>query len=498
MKEIKLTIETLAPIVIARNFGDRNLIETLGYIPASSILGIFASEYIKQKPIEHIERDEAFYNWFLNGKIIFTNAYLFYEGKEFLPCPFTLQKEKTDNNTIYNLLEPSDSKDTTAVNEFVNIYNGKEVKTKIPETIINFHHARDSRIGGKSTEGKIFYYEAIKEGQLFCSYIIGEEEQIDKFKKTFLSPLKANIGRSRNIQYGYIRIEIDDKVSNYDDLEIENEFTITFTSPALFYNKYGYPEPSIETLTMYLENILNISKGEISIKKTFSKIDRFENFISVWKLKTPLEIAFAEGSTFRIEIKSNSFNDNVQQNIKSALMTGIGERTYQGFGRFTLNMLTENEYTLSVYEEKTVDKPTECPAVITKILTEILKKNLLESAQKLAQEFKLENKPSNSLLGRLELMLRQSENIKDFKNKINPLKAKEDLENCTFNNKPLNVMLEDDNYPNSFKQIKDTPYFNELSTLAKECSLEIKDAFKEEVYKTYWLNALRAMRKEGD
>ena len=120
----------------------------------------------------------------------------------------SLHKKKGEDIKIYNLIN-DEFDETKPFTKFINIV-GDNITYYTPETIIYFHHERDSRIKGQSTEGKIFYYEALKEGQEFISYVTGEKEYLDKFKACFSSTLQARIGRSRNTQYGLIDVSLDE------------------------------------------------------------------------------------------------------------------------------------------------------------------------------------------------------------------------------------------------------------------------------------------------
>jgi hypothetical protein len=82
---LNIQIRLLSPVIISSYVPDNNLTGTLGHIPASSVLGLFAAKYISKEKLEDAHNDSNFYNWFLRNDIIFTNAYISqkeeYEGK---------------------------------------------------------------------------------------------------------------------------------------------------------------------------------------------------------------------------------------------------------------------------------------------------------------------------------------------------------------------------------------------------------------------------------
>jgi len=104
--------------------GDMNMVSTKDYIPGTTILGIFAARYVKEKNKlnNNVHEDETFYNWFLNGKLKFSNAYLTIYNEEteieLLPTPLSIQKEKADETNILNLIMNETEKPTTPVSRY--------------------------------------------------------------------------------------------------------------------------------------------------------------------------------------------------------------------------------------------------------------------------------------------------------------------------------------------------------------------------------------------
>src|SRR3990172_9024673 len=108
---LRYRITTLAPVVISSKAGDMNMVTTERYIPGTSVLGILAGHVIKKKNLnlKEAHKDENFYNWFLAGKLKISNAYIISKDKsekEFanVPVPFSIQEDKNDGITAYNLL----------------------------------------------------------------------------------------------------------------------------------------------------------------------------------------------------------------------------------------------------------------------------------------------------------------------------------------------------------------------------------------------------------
>ncbi|HDH53704.1 MAG TPA: hypothetical protein ENH24_04385 [Nitrospirae bacterium] len=492
MKKIEVKIETLQPVILAELSGDVNLTGTRLYIPGTSIRGVFAKEYIKTREISEPHNDDNFYRWFLDGSLIFTNAYLKCGNKQYLPCPLSLQKKKGDEGHVYNIFIQEGIEDTKPCSGYIyagNSDNGN-LEKKSPETVMFFHHARDNRIKGHSTEGKIFYYEAVKEDQVFSASIIGEEKELKEFCNTFSGAMETRIGRSRNTQYGLVRMSCGG-IEDYEvELEEGKEFVLTLTSPAVFYNDSGYPDASTEIMERYLSEIIGCS---VTIEKAFSKTTTVENFVGIWNLKTPRETAFAEGSTF--SVKLSSYEDKTNENLTRALINGIGEKTYLGFGRFLIDWIKRDSYSISPEREIPVRRPSNfMPDTVKNIFSEIVKNKLIRLVETSALgnvgKFK-SSRPTNSLLGRLELMLKHSENIREFENKLRALRkpAMEALENCKKDGESLLEILQKEE-----RVIRETD-MSLVEPVLSECELKIED-FIEEIYRTYWLTIFKWLRKE--
>lgn len=122
----------------------------MGYIPASSILGLFAAKYISKEKLEDAHNNSNFYNWFLRNDIIFTNAYISqkeeYKEIDMLPTPMCIKKQKKDEDKIINILIKDIYEQPVSFSTYSYIY-GSSIKAKEPEKIINFHHQRD-RLSG--------------------------------------------------------------------------------------------------------------------------------------------------------------------------------------------------------------------------------------------------------------------------------------------------------------------------------------------------------------
>lgn len=415
MQQIKFIITTLSPILISSNSGDPNLIGTYTYIPARAIRGCLAREYIKRFQPEDAHRDEKFFKWFLSGELRFTDATILLKNQEKLyetyPIPFSIQREKNGDG-IYNLLLEDKDLQTLSFSDVYGYVDKGNIYLTTVKKSINFHHARNRKTGS-SEEGKIFNYESIEPDQSFGGWIIGNDKDIEEFLKIFSDGI-YNIGRSRNNQYGKAKIEFNKNFQSTTKPEKLKPglLYITFLSDTIIYNEYGYSVVDVRRL----ENIIRCP-----VKRSFIKKSEIENFISVWGVKTPSDVCFKAGSSFLIEVPDEERLNALLELQKK----GIGERTEEGFGRFHLGFLDEENLT----EIRPTTKP-KLPDVIPGIVSDIIREAIKSQAIELIKREAILNlkdkivdykKLTSSFVSRLLLMLKDSEDLEGFNKKLKEL-----------------------------------------------------------------------------
>ncbi|MCX9011184.1 MAG: hypothetical protein OIN66_08685 [Candidatus Methanoperedens sp.] len=483
------------------------MISTLDYIPGSIIRGIFAKRYIEQKKLgSEAHKDDFFYNCFLNPGFCFTNAYL-KDDTNHHPTPLSIQSVKTKEDTIFDRIKKEDITDQTKyVGKYCKITDDKINFIRAHKSI-NFHHARYDRLKGHSDEGIIFNYESLDPMQEFSGRIIGDEKDLNIILDHFKSNVKVNLGRSKNIQYGQAELSfVSHKpeifASEIDSLNLEkigNPFILTFLSQAIIYNKNGFSSTSLLDLMSYLAGILEVPPENIHIKKTFKRSETVENFVSKWLLKRPSEEVIKAGSCFEIFI--DDLNEKTKQSLIELQKTGIGERTCEGFGRFVINLQKHGEYKLQDVAGKKTGKPDSSVPQITKdvIMNMVIKSyhtrteiQALSDCQNFCED--KDRIPTSSLLGKLELMLNDSNNAGDFIVKINnlPEPTTEKLKRCRNQNVDLIEFIRGSE-ANIIKIIEPEQHLNECCDLI-EYNPETDSATKTEIYKFYWVTFLRSMR----
>ncbi len=451
MHTITYTITTLAPVVIASRFGDMNLINTKPYIPGTSVLGLLAHRVLDHKRLSSAQAltDEHFYRWFLCGDLKIGNAYIVsydeYENKRVhFPTPLSIHHEKHNDKIIYDLLYADDGfdKQTKYVKNFCAIEDGI-LSTNSITTELNFHHARE-RETGISKEGMIFTYEAIAKEQIFQGMIAGEKDDLDKLIKFFQSETPggiAYIGRSKNAQYGRIKITFSDlREQTQNAIQPQQEVSLTLLSDTIIYTEYGFPTTDPQAL-------LNQYLPHAKLRNAMIKMTSVENFMGVWRMKTPSTTCFAAGSTFLLDTSQCDATD-----LAKLEKTGIGERTHEGFGQCTFAWQTAGIQA----EEK--DDPEDLfppkfpmPATVKEILQAVVRNTFEKYTELMAlndlEGFKsIKRLPTSaSFISRLQAIAKSSDSQHVFAQKLTELSkrkpARDKLEACHNEKKTLLAFL---------------------------------------------------------
>lgn len=536
MHSLAYRIILKSPLVITTMSGDRNMIQTRKFIPGTVVLGILAERFIKKQESNFnsklAHQNEAFYNWFLFGKLKISNAYICskdeYGNHVYYPSPFSLEKEKYGKAT-YDFLFHKEVDSTSGIDDFCFFSEGK-IETKSVKVSINFHHARDPE-KGSSKEGMIFNYESISSSQTFEGKLFGNKHDLKDLLSICGNKWDTIIGRSRTAEYGRVEFLIVDedvvleenqviwpKEEEKDDDDDDDDrrpepakyISMTLLSNLILYNEYGYPTIEVDDLCNELKKFIS----NITIKKSFVKVTEIENFVGVWQLKKPSETCFAAGSSFLLDIEKSEINikqlTEIQQN-------GIGERTHEGFGRCVFGLQTKSKPFLEEESEKETNsyivKPEEnIPNIAREIISKIIKEDIFRKMELKAieeQQYfhpflennqKIEEKalkaieeqqyfhslPPNALIAKLETIVKNCNNRIEFVEKISNLRkiALEHLERC--NSQKWNLLeflagfrINEERIKHlSKEEIIDPQIYNTLQLLKKQRIL-IKDLEKE-------------------
>ncbi|RPI19844.1 MAG: hypothetical protein EHM58_00180 [Ignavibacteriae bacterium] len=503
MYKLKYQIKAKAPLLIAKSSGERNTVTTYEYIPGTSVLGMLAGRYIaKNKLNSKAHENDIFFDWFLKGKLRFSNAYItqkneYNEDIEFIPIPFSIKEKKNKQSETIELLYSTPVVPLKMIRGFGVIESTTFKKTSVSKSI-NFHHERDKDTGS-SKKGIIFNYESIDKDQVFKGEISSDEKgNLEEIAKIFLNESNFYIGRSRNSQYGEIEFSICDIIEELKtNIEDRAEISLTFLSDVIIYNKNGFSTTDIKSLREYLEEIgLNIK-----IEKAYLKKDFIENYVSVWRLKKPSETCFKAGSCFLLK-PDNELNMHKLQELQ---LNGIGERRAEGFGQVIFGLQKNDISTVKPFSpsETKISEQELKKEVIPEITQKIIKKSIREYSLRTIKlkaledvrtiegknNGKLNQRIKGSLVSRLESFIKSANSESNFReNYIKELKdiAMEQLKECKTDKSNLWDFI-------MSKEIEVLKAENE--TLYNYYEPENDNEFKFTLYKTYFLTFFANLRK---
>ncbi|MHA1284123.1 MAG: RAMP superfamily CRISPR-associated protein [Promethearchaeota archaeon] len=491
-KKLSFIIKALSPLIIGVQKGNQNTISTKRYIPALSIRGLLANEYLKKYGLktDTAQNDPIFYNLFLSNNVFYGNAYPFLEDKIFYPSPLCIQeKEGYETGELYNILIEFIELNTKPIDSFIFI-NNNQILLFNPETTIFFHHIRD-RLTGSSIKNGIFYYEALKEGLEFKGFIYGDENLLKKFKDIFNQKFQGKIGKSRSAQYGDIEFifgeieEIEQK-----DFMNNDEILITAISPIILYNKQGFSVISEDILKEYIEKFLNIKIKEI---KSIVKLEQIENYVNIWNSKSPREFALGIGSSFLIKFDS-LIDSNMEKLLLRMELEGIGEKLELGYGKIILNWISEEKYKKKIIRFKELESSASKklkPESLKEILNYVIKSEFKEYFENKGFKSAHDNKEryikklTNSLIYKLDALITESNNFDDLKIKMKIIKNKNVKDRLIevglfdlFNN------ITKDKFKESFEKESD---FLRYKKILEDIDFNIdEESILYEFFKNYW------------
>lgn len=318
-------------LILNNNFIKKD--ESENFIPGSFLLGYLANKYIKIN-----SNNSDFREIFLKNNVRFNNLYLFEEGKEFIPCPNSIQKVKdseeivdlTQNKKIEKILKGKFS-------ELVSIEGNKIFKKEIDKEI-NYHHQRpiDRSIGKAGNNvGKFYQYESLKEDYRFKGSIIGKYKYLKEILRLFNAEKIMYLGRSKSAEYGkfYVEtVEIGPLAEKNYEIKAGSDFVITFKSDLIIRDqKTGFITKDLNVFLKLFADILGIDQSSLEIQKSFIKTKFLGGFLSVWRLPKIQIECIAAGS--EIVVKTTK-DISISQN---KIRFGFGERINEGFGEILIN-----------------------------------------------------------------------------------------------------------------------------------------------------------------
>jgi len=479
---IQYNIKLLSPVIIRSEDGDMNVVNTLNYIPGSTILGALADAFIKKNNIkENAEQNSDFFKIFLSNDYIFSNAYFDLFGDFSTPIPLNFQKDKRANeNKLHNIFVniPQESK-LKPVETYFGVLNGQNILWSDVKTKYNFHHSRD-RLLGHSKDGSIFNYESIAEFQNFIGYITGKDEA--KFME-FLKDIKElRLGLSKNSQYGNVKISFQSKSPSVFFPQ-SPETGLVLISDLILRNEKGYFITNIEEFEKELRNYFK--DDNLKIKKSFVRYGKRKSYKKIYHAKEPEVTYLKKGSSFLLDFSSIPSRELVEK----AFNYGLGEKINEGYGK--LSFFDASFPSLSIMEGNkpagsvpNINDNSMAKFLIANVYKKEAERKVISKAVEYAEQVSPIGNLSGNLLGRLSLAVSENKSFEAFKtNFLENLHstAKTSLENSYISNETLKEFIEKVNIKEYLKKIEQD-YLNE--------------DFLNNLYKKFFLTFFRMLSKK--
>ena len=416
---ISYSIRNTQPLMLSND----NAGESETYISGQSVLGFFAGKF---------KDSEVFDDIALNGKTVFSNLYpahvLRSEDKELakrmIPVPAYINYLKKTKDIVNILISDPENraKDGNQPKKFKNYYCCFTDKSMInlfqPELDIVYHHTKKSN---ENPDGLLYSLIKVKRGQIFSGFIVAKGYLI----RPLLDVLRENdlyFGKSKSAQYGKCVVEhayVRDYAVNYREYKAGEKIVITLNSDGIFINDdacYTIDPNEVKSIMAtqlgfsYVKQHNDFEKQNRAFDQASTKY--ITGYNSKWNLKKPSFSAIRAGSTFVYELKEDA-------KIADGF---IGEKNLEGFGEYIIRRLCDMDILLKENKEKDITGDQFPDRVKDELAAVVLKQlytDLLDQAIRNSRNLNI----SSSLLGRVALMVKQSDDKNDLMNRIASIKS---------------------------------------------------------------------------
>ncbi len=375
--------------------------ESCDYISGQAVIGSLAGEYLKNH-----DADEFFDNMFLSGDVKFSNLYITNDKlQKYVPVPQIYGKIKQNNSIIdLSVYERKDE----IVKPLKSGYINAELDMKKPLTERVYHNnLRDA-------DGGLYVQNCIRKGQMFMGTISGKGTYI----KTLAEILKEgniSFGRSKSAQYSSCTIKtlnIEEESHKKINFKKGEKIVYLFESDAILSDNFGGNDVSIEAVC----SALGVDKTDLELESGL-KYRTISGFLSVMRLQRAHTRAIAAGSAIVVKCKKDMDMNSIMY---------IGGRQNEGFGKIRIykagELLSDEICKLSLSESIHTKNHDEIKTMFDTIeKDEKMRNDAISYAVENKDNFI--NKWGSSFIGRVTLMLKQSNSELDFNSRIKSIKS---------------------------------------------------------------------------
>lgn len=345
-----LDLHLITPVMVTGpGGGDPNSEVTLPYLPGSAIRGLFVARYTGIK----LASKPEFSRLFLNGSVRYLNGYLLQDGKRSLPTPLSWQIVK-DSDLGQTKVEVFDIAVQALPEGFKEPFknlggsyvrdgsNGYPVK---PERQITIHIAREDRQATTQGDSTVFRYDSLAAGQTFRAVVIADDPaDLETLRASLPNGTEATMGRSHRAGYGLVCAKWHDTLDGEDGFDLD-AFADDDEKGVEEWREYETGEAQQGNLIVTLLSdclVRETTGGAYSVTlepvvgqaatTTFARTCVVGGFNRKWNLPLPQGTAIEAGSVFVYD-----YSPELAAKLAELAVTGVGERTVEGFGRIAVN-----------------------------------------------------------------------------------------------------------------------------------------------------------------
>ena len=333
MAALTFRITLKQPVLIGKiGAGEENSAISFAYLPGSAIRGMLIRHYVRKHGKIDLAQANATSDRFFDGRISFLNAYpLAADESRTLPTPLSWQVEKDDEDKTAEISDRAlpDALDLEMPKRLTApfcLYRQGEAELYDPARFSGMHNASDTRFVKQKRDSTVFRYDALAAEQSFGGVILCDDEALLKEEiQPLLAPSHSHIGRSRSAGYGQVVIDQIESMTDWSEYQSDDDtglLVCTFLSDAIVRDNQG----------QYTTDVRKVAELPNTPQQTFVGADLTGGFNRKWGLPMPQMPVIRAGSVL---VFANE--PAVKARLQSLVITGIGERRNEGFGRIALN-----------------------------------------------------------------------------------------------------------------------------------------------------------------
>jgi CRISPR-associated protein Csx10 len=330
---LELQLETQSPLIVhARTLG--NLVSTLDYIPGAALLAIIGRQ---------LRGQFDFGSAIANNQIIVSNATLEVDGQQGRSMPFALFQEKQNKQIISNRLgEPfeADTEDRPQLKGMRSGYASDKSQANLSKGVTTHNTVEDKVQRPNEEVGGVYSYEAIAPHTKFRAKIHLQETAISSAKAleclAKLAGTQVEIGRSKKDDYGLVKITTVDLLadSRPETTTIPAKLKVWLLSDVLIRNARLRPTTNPQDLAGVLGDKLGVALTlNPNCLSSLARSRRTDSWQTRWGLPRPSLVGLSAGSCFLFEVTG----EISPTKLAELELTGIGERTPEGYGQLCFN-----------------------------------------------------------------------------------------------------------------------------------------------------------------